>query len=45
MITPPVGVNPHAGVDRLAVLDRSDAGAVAEMGDDQPARQVTAKLA
>ena len=26
----------HAGVDRLARFDRGDAGAIAEMGDDQP---------
>ena len=30
---------PHAGVDRLSVLDRGDAGAVAEMGDDQAVRR------
>ena len=35
----------HAGVDRLAVLDRGDAGAVAEMGDDQAIGQIVAKLA
>ena len=26
----------HAGVDRPARFDRGDAGAIAEMGDDQP---------
>jgi hypothetical protein len=35
----------HAGVDRFAALDRSDAGAIAEMSDDQTVGQAAAELA
>ena len=34
----------HAGVDRFAVFDRGNAGAIAEMGDDQAARHIVRKL-
>ena len=34
----------HAGVDRPASPDRRDAGAIAEMRDDHPARQIVAQL-
>ena len=29
----------HAGIDRYSVLDRGDAGAITEMGDDQAVRR------
>ena len=35
----------HAGVERFAILDGGDAGAIAEMGDDQAARRILSKLA
>ncbi len=38
------GGQPHAGVDRFAILDRGDAGAVAEMGNDQALGQIVGKL-
>ena len=38
------GGQPHAGVDRHAVADRGEAGAVAEMGDHQTPRHVPCKL-
>ena len=44
MITPPLGVKSHAGIDRFAAFDRGDVGAIAEMGDDQAIRQIAGKL-
>ena len=35
----------HAGVDRFAFFDRSNACAIAEMGDYEPVRQIGPELA